>query len=75
MSDAVSAPCEPQVMSFGGNRRGGRPRVTQGQSVRLSVRIWSEHYDALYKKASSERVEFSEYVRSILSNAAADRRR
>jgi ABC-type molybdate transport system substrate-binding protein len=64
---------EPAVMVFGGSRR-GRRRVTPGESVRLSVRIWSEHFDALQKDASRERVDFADYVRGILAAAASRKR-
>ena len=60
------------VMICGGRRR-GRPRVTPGDSLRLSVRIWSEHYDALYKNASAKRMELADYLRAVLEDAAERR--
>ena len=59
---------EPQVMVFGGRRR-GRPRVTPGESSRISVKIWAEHHDALIRQAKENRMEFPEYVRTILARA------
>lgn len=65
---------EPQVLSFGGRgRQRGRPRVTPGDSSRVSVRIWSEHHDALIRKANEKRIPFPEYVRAILADAAKRR--
>lgn len=71
MADETSE--TPAVIALGGGRRRGRPRVTPGESVRLTVRVWSEHFDALQRDASSKRVEFADYVRTILTEAASRR--
>lgn len=57
------------VMVCGGRRR-GRPRVTQGESSIISIRVWSGHHDALIAKAQERRIPLSDYVRSILADAA-----
>ena len=58
------------VLICGGPRRRGRPRVIAGESSVISVRVWSEHHDALLQKAQAQRMPLSDYVRSVLAAAA-----
>ena len=61
----------PKVFVVGARRR-GRPRVTAGASSIVSVRLWSEHHDALVKQASERRVPVADHIRSILATAATE---
>lgn len=74
MNELSAVVSDASMMVVGERRRRGRPRVTPGDSSRVSVRIWSEHHDALIRKANEHRMSFPDYVRKVLAEAAARRR-